>query len=1137
MDGIKKEIDKEKHHQVELIVKKENFVEIDNKDGDYNELHQSNKYIDVNEESKINISKLNEPYYSISVENITENERSKYGVSTFTRNGTHRLRDSRRCYAMRQKLFQDNLSNETIKKNSFKEVLNFQNHLQNISSHCSKNNFIKISSKSTLKRLSSSVSSLIEGKYIFTTTPSQNNKKSTKKNKNDNLSLVTNFSASPYHHSNMIRNSVKKTSNDENSIQFSGTKLFASYEGITNKSDEIINENSSFSLKDNTLIDDKIEGENDSNKGMKNISKCLGGAIKTSSLVDIQSIEENSIIQGISSETKLTIPNMWFKNFFFGRKKSNKKSNEQTSTEKLKFFSDEDNRSKKFSTDDQSHISNSYSFLLNKYDKNFCDKNKLNKEKLILFLFSLIFNYKKYTSCAYKFFFISIPFYEYKKTKKKYAIFHQVKINKSKPINTNKSIKLHILYRLKEASQSKSLPQCGTNKSNLLVKSLTGPINSTYPGEDNFQHQNNTLLFKEKNFFTSDSAFCDNFTVTNVPLHKLFIGSSSVCFQADLTASQESGNSEQQNQQKPKPSLKTEKDLSFLSIMPTLLTASKESDLEKILKCDTKRKPFQNFLEQQFCVENLNFYLAVEEYRKIPDEELTRRKAVGLQIFERHFITHSAEPVNIDNSTNRTIKDAVLAGKFTCDLYDVAQYQIFHLLKYDCWPRYLRVASAEDKDALGLEDSSDSYPKKFTESVKDSTDLQRSLRQKQEVDKFCTLLSNDGCSSEKICLKDPRESVAKWIANIAANYGMDKFSTEVVDAQTGSTIDPARQAVDALHNRCVRLVSVVFVTIEFLSPNATVKSSTPPQPARVVIVKARHSLTIGSAIRPLFAKYMIDPTQTAICFCGGVDQVPPRTQLGSIPPRKLTVMTYQQLQERQQMPKKDLQKLDINASPNLSQKDQNLPFHQHGDVAFYVQPIDNDGKSHKHSAIRSNSSNPRSEGSSESIMSRFRRKASQAVGNKDSDQNNCQNNSLKPSNKLSDTKSTVTHTRSGIATNNSQNKGAGGRKNSTPKIDNPSKKTVISSIDVPYCGENQKADEAFIIQKNELLKEEEEIKKKKENKEVEVSGLSGSQGTNGNLARVPAIYTSAVRSDKESVTTPSCPDTSSSLGWQPADYV
>uniref|UniRef100_A0A0N4ZEA1 RGS domain-containing protein n=1 Tax=Parastrongyloides trichosuri TaxID=131310 RepID=A0A0N4ZEA1_PARTI len=569
--------------------------------------------------------------------------------------------------------------------------------------------------------------------------------------------------------------------------------------------------------------------------------------------------------------------------------------------------------------------------------------------------------------------------------------------------------------------------------------------------------------------------------------------------------------------------------------MPTLLTASKESDLEKILKCDTKRKPFQNFLEQQFCVENLNFYLAVEEYRKIPDEEMTRRKAVGLQIFERHFITNSTEPVNIDNSTNRTIKDAVLAGKFTCDLYDVAQYQIFHLLKYDCWPRYLRAVTAEDKDALGLDDTSDGYSKKFSESGKDSTDSPRLIRQTQEVDKFCTLLSNDGCSSERISLRDPRESVAKWIANIAVDHGMDKFATEVVDAQTGSTIDPARQAVDALHNRCVRLVSVVFVTVEFLSPNATVKSSTPPQPARVVTVKARHSLTIGSAIRPLFAKYMIDPTQTAICFYGGIDQVPPRTQLGSIPPRKLSVMTYQQLQERQSMPKKDLHKLDMNASPNMSQKDQNLPFHQHGDVAFYVLPMDNDGKSHKHSAIRSNSSNPRAEGSStsESIMSRFRRKASQAVGSKDSDQNSHQNNSLKPSNKLSDTKSTITHTRSGIATNNSQNKGAAGRKNSASKVDNSSKKATISPIDVPYCGENQKADEAFMIQKNELMKEEEELKKKKEKK----NEVSGSQGTNGNLARVPAIYASAVRSDKEQPSTPNCQEPGSSIGWQPADYV
>uniref|UniRef100_A0A0K0G4U9 Regulator of G-protein signaling rgs-6 (inferred by orthology to a C. elegans protein) n=1 Tax=Strongyloides venezuelensis TaxID=75913 RepID=A0A0K0G4U9_STRVS len=996
-------------------------------------LTQSDSNIQVNGESEQNIELLNKPICSISSGNLIENDSSKGGISRFTRNSTNRLRDSRRCHANRQKLTRNTVNNYSIKKSNSKEHSIVQSHLRNISSHISKNNFMKSSPKSTLRRLSSSVSSLIEGKYTFTVSTLSKNKKKLKETKND-LFLLTNFSVSPYHRSNTVRSSLKK---DEKSDEFVDIKLSASFDEVNEKTDEIIDDNINYAFKvfnknDNTLTVSTMDPEDRRKKSISNISKSLGGAIKTSSLINIQSIEENSIIQGLSSDTKQAIPNMWSKNFFFGRKKNTKKIIKKIPSNEMKAENDKERADEVLSTNDQ-----------------------------------------------------------------------------------------------------------GTNKTNLLVKSLTDPTNSTYLGEDNTQDPSYTFLSKEEQFSTSESAFCDSSTVTNVPLHNLFIGSSSVCFQADLTASQESGNKKQKNQPKPNPPSETEKNFSLLNIMSTLLTASKESDLEKILKCDTKRKPFQNFLEQQFCVENLNFYLAVEEYRKIPDEELTRRKAVGLQIFERHFITHSAEPVNIDNSTNRTIKDAVLAGKFTCDLYDVAQYQIFHLLKYDCWPRYLRAASAEDKDALGLEDSSDNYSKKHSDSAKDSAELQRSFRQTQEVDKFCTLLSNDGCSSERICLRDPRESVAKWIANIATSHGMDKFASEVVDAQTGSTIDPARQAVDALHNRCVRLVSVVFVTVEFLSPNATVKSSTPPQPARVVTVKARHSLTIGSAIRPLFAKYMIDPTQTAICFCGGVDQVPPRTQLGSIPPRKLTVMTYQQLQERQQMPKKELQKLDINASPNMSQKDQNLPFHQHGDVAFYVQPMDNDGKGHKHSAIRSNSSNPRSEGSStsESIMSRFRRKASQAVGSKDSDQNNYQNNSLKPSNKLSDTKSTVTHTRSGIATNNSQNKGAGGRKISTPKIDNSSKKAVISSIDVPYCGENQKADEAFIIQKNELLKEEEELKKKKENKEVEVSGLSGSQGTNGNLARVPAIYTSAIRSDKEPVSSSNCPETTSNLGWQPADYV
>lgn len=40
--------------------------------------------------------------------------------------------------------------------------------------------------------------------------------------------------------------------------------------------------------------------------------------------------------------------------------------------------------------------------------------------------------------------------------------------------------------------------------------------------------------------------------------------------------------------------------------------------------------------------------------------------------------------------TKIKIREAYKNNRFTADVYDIVQYQIFHLLKYDCWPRYLR---------------------------------------------------------------------------------------------------------------------------------------------------------------------------------------------------------------------------------------------------------------------------------------------------------------------------------------------------------------------------------------------------------------------------------------------------------------
>lgn len=72
-------------------------------------------------------------------------------------------------------------------------------------------------------------------------------------------------------------------------------------------------------------------------------------------------------------------------------------------------------------------------------------------------------------------------------------------------------------------------------------------------------------------------------------------------------------------------------------------------------------------------------------------------------------------------------------------------------------------------------------------------------------------------------------SVRRWTQEMADAQGMDRMHVEVVDAETGSTIDPARQAIDALQSRALRLVPVVSFIIEFLPANFSFKNpaSTP----------------------------------------------------------------------------------------------------------------------------------------------------------------------------------------------------------------------------------------------------------------------------------------------------------------------
>ncbi|KAK7494735.1 hypothetical protein BaRGS_00014133 [Batillaria attramentaria] len=95
---------------------------------------------------------------------------------------------------------------------------------------------------------------------------------------------------------------------------------------------------------------------------------------------------------------------------------------------------------------------------------------------------------------------------------------------------------------------------------------------------------------------------------------------------------------------------------------------------------------FTEFLKKEFSQENIEFWSAVEGYRQISDEDTRRRKA--REIFNNHLGSQASDPVNVD-SMARQCAEKYLDNP-TPTMFDVAQQQIFHLMRQDSYVRFLK---------------------------------------------------------------------------------------------------------------------------------------------------------------------------------------------------------------------------------------------------------------------------------------------------------------------------------------------------------------------------------------------------------------------------------------------------------------
>ncbi|KAK1122555.1 hypothetical protein K0M31_009005 [Melipona bicolor] len=111
------------------------------------------------------------------------------------------------------------------------------------------------------------------------------------------------------------------------------------------------------------------------------------------------------------------------------------------------------------------------------------------------------------------------------------------------------------------------------------------------------------------------------------------------------------------------------------------------NSFEKLLEDPKGLQTFAEFLKKEFSHENIYFWAACERYKDTKDV-ITRRNLAN-QIFQRHFSSAAAEPVNVDSHATGQITQELLS-EAPADLFLQAQKQVFNLMKFDSYPRFLR---------------------------------------------------------------------------------------------------------------------------------------------------------------------------------------------------------------------------------------------------------------------------------------------------------------------------------------------------------------------------------------------------------------------------------------------------------------
>ncbi|XP_056588229.1 regulator of G-protein signaling 5 isoform X1 [Triplophysa dalaica] len=113
-------------------------------------------------------------------------------------------------------------------------------------------------------------------------------------------------------------------------------------------------------------------------------------------------------------------------------------------------------------------------------------------------------------------------------------------------------------------------------------------------------------------------------------------------------------------------------------------------DLETLLNGKMAVQAFRWFLRSEFSEENLEFWLACEDYK---NSSASKLPAKAQNIYNQFINPDAPLEVNLDSETREMLMD--LMETPTAETFNEAQHRIFSLMAKDSFPRFLRSTNSQ----------------------------------------------------------------------------------------------------------------------------------------------------------------------------------------------------------------------------------------------------------------------------------------------------------------------------------------------------------------------------------------------------------------------------------------------------------